>query len=65
MKTVNEVFQMRNQGLKEEAYEAAREIYGVDKGPYASSAMFWTATDVLKVRVSESRVDEAKRIYMA
>ena len=27
--------------------------------------MFWTATDVLKVRVSESRVDEAKRIFMA
>lgn len=65
MKTVNEVFQMRNQGLKEEAYEAAREIYAVSKDPYASSAMFWTATDVLKVRVSEGRVDEAKRIYMA
>ena len=47
MKTVNEVFQMRNQGLKEEAYEAAREIYAVSKDPYASSAMFWTATDVL------------------
>ena len=65
MKTVNEVFQMRNQGLKEEAYEAAREIYVASKDPYASSAMFWTATDVLKIRVSEGRVDEAKGIYMA
>lgn len=63
--TINEVFGLRNQGRKEEAYEAAREIYAVDKSPFASAAMFWTAVDILKLRVSEDRVDEAKKIYMA
>ena len=56
---------MRNQGRKEEAYEAARKIYAVDKGPYASAAMFWTAVDMLRLRVSEDRLEEAKKIYAA
>ena len=63
--TINEVFGLRNQGRKEEAYEAARMIYATDKGPYASSAMFWTAVDMLKMRVREDRMEEAKKIYMA
>ena len=63
--TINEIFGLRNQGRKEEAYEAAREIYAVDKSPYATAAMFWTAVDVLKMRVSENKVEEAKKIYMA
>ena len=63
--TVEEVFALRNQGRVEDAYEAAREIYAVDKGPYASTAMFWTAVDVLKLRANEDRVDEAKKILMA
>jgi uncharacterized protein (TIGR00252 family) len=63
--TINEVFGLRNQGRKEEAYEAAREIYATDKSPYASAAMFWTAVDMLKMRASEDRVEEAKKIYMA
>lgn len=63
--TINEVFGLRNQGRKEEAYEAAREIYATDKSPYASAAMFWTAVDMLKLRASEDRVEEAKKIYMA
>ncbi len=63
--TINEVFGLRNQGRKEEAYEAARVIYATDKSPYASAAMFWTAVDVLKIRVSEDRMEEAKKIYMA
>ena len=63
--TVEEVFALRNQGRVEDAYEAAREVYAVDKGPYASTAMFWTAVDVLKLRANEDRVDEAKKIFMA
>ena len=63
--TINKVFGLRNQGLKEEAYEAAREIYAVDKGPYASALMFWTAVDMLKKRVSEGRKEEAGKIYLA
>ena len=63
--TINEVFGLRNQGRKEEAYEAARAIYATDKSPYASAAMFWTAVDTLKMRVSEGRMEDAKKIYMA
>jgi uncharacterized protein (TIGR00252 family) len=63
--TINEVFGLRNQGRKEEAYEAAREIYATDKSPYASAAMFWTAVDMLKLKAGEDRVEEAKKIYMA
>lgn len=63
--TVNEVFGLRNQGRKEEAYEAARTIYATDKSPYASAAMFWTAVDVLKMRVSEDCTEEARKIFMA
>ncbi len=63
--TINEVFGLRNQGRKEEAYEAARAIYATDKSPYASAAMFCTAVDILKMRVSEDRIEEAKTICMA
>ncbi len=63
--TINEVFGLRNQGRKEEAYEAARAIHVTDKSPYASAAMFWTAVDMLKMRVGEDRMEEARKIYMA
>lgn len=63
--TISEVFELRKQGLKEEAYEVARKIYAVDKGPYASAAMFWTAMDMLKMRVNEDRIEEARKIYLA
>jgi uncharacterized protein (TIGR00252 family) len=63
--TVNEVFVLRNQGRKVEAYEAARAIYATDKSPYASAAMFWTAVDILKMRVSEDRLEESRKIFMA
>ena len=52
--TVQDVFDLRKQGRVEEAYEAARSVYAVDKGPHASSAMFWTAVDMLKKRASEN-----------
>ena len=63
--TVNEVFGLRNQGRTEDAYEAARMIYAADKSPYASAAMFWTAVDLLRMRVTEDRMDEAQEIYKA
>jgi uncharacterized protein (TIGR00252 family) len=65
MVTINEVFGLRNQGRKEEAYEAARVIFATDKSPYASAAMFWTAVDILKIRVSENQMEEARKIHMA
>jgi uncharacterized protein (TIGR00252 family) len=63
--TVNDIFKLRNQGRKEEAYEAARKIYSVDKSPRTSAAMFWTAVDMLKIRVSEGKIEIAQKIYMA
>lgn len=63
--TAKEIFEFRKLGRKEEAYEAARSLYAVDKSPYASSAMFWTAVDILRSRVGEGRLDEANKIFLA
>ena len=63
--TVKEIFELRKNGHIEEAYEAARELYAVDKSPYASSAMFWTAVDMLRKWVDERRIEEASKILMA
>jgi uncharacterized protein (TIGR00252 family) len=63
--TVKEIFELRKQGLKEAAYEAARKLYAVDKGPYASTAMFWTAVDMLRLLVADGRIAEAEKIFMA
>lgn len=63
--TAKEVFELRKLGRTEEAYEAARRLYASDKSPYASSAMFWTAVDMLKFCVNEDRIDEANKIFLA
>ena len=63
--TAKEIFELRKQGRKEEAYEQARQLYVNDKGGYASAAMFWTAVDILRSRASEGRAVEAKKILMA
>jgi len=63
--TVKDIFMLRKQGQIEEAYNAIRPLYAVDKGPYTSLAMFWTASDILKKRVSEGKTDEAKKILLA
>lgn len=63
--TVKDVFLLRKQGRIEEAYDAIRKLYATDKSPYTSSAMFWTATDILKKRIKEGRKDEAEKIYAA
>lgn len=63
--TTKEVFELRKQGLQEEAYEAARSLYATDKRPYTSLAMFWTAVDMLRSRAGEGRLAEADRIFQA
>lgn len=63
--TVKEIFALREQGRKEEAYEQARLLYATDKSGHASAAMFWTAVDMLRSWASEGRTDEAKKILMA
>lgn len=63
--TAKEIFMLRKNGRAEDAYEAARQLYATDKGPHASSVMFWTAADMLKRRMSEGRTEEAGKICMA
>ena len=63
--TAKEVFELRKQGHLEEAYDAARSLYATDKSPYTSLAMFWTAVDILRLRVSEGHLDEAERLFAA
>ena len=63
--TVKEVFDLRKQGRIEEAYEAIRPMYAVHKGKYTTLCMFWTASDILKKRVREGRLDEAEKIFEA
>ena len=63
--TAKDIFELRKQGRKEEAYEQARLLYATDKSGYASAAMFWTAVDILRSRVNEGRTNEAKKLLMA
>lgn len=63
--TAKEIFNLRKQGKKEEAYEEARQLYATDKSGYASAAMFWTAVDILRSRVNEGKIEEAKKILTA
>ena len=62
---VKDVFELRKQGRIEEAYEAIRPMYAVHQGHYTTIAMFWTASDMLKLRVSQNREDEAAKIFKA
>ncbi|MBQ7742033.1 MAG: helix-turn-helix transcriptional regulator [Bacteroidaceae bacterium] len=63
--TVREVFDLRKQGLIEEAYEAIRPMYAVHKGKYTTLCMFWTARDIFNKRIFENRIEEAEKIYKA
>ena len=63
--TAKDIFELRKQGRKEEAYEEARLLYAIDKSAYASAAMFWTAVDILRTRVNGGKTDEAKKILKA
>ena len=65
MMTPKEIFELRKLGRTEEAYESARNLYLSDKGPYASSAMFWCAVDMLIMKANEDSIDYAKKIYKA
>ena len=63
--TVHDIFALRKQGKFEEAYEAIRPIYASHKGKYTTLCMFWTATDIFKLRLDQKRLDEAEKIYKA
>ena len=63
--TVKDVFDLRKQGKIEEAYEAIRPMYAVHQGKYTTLCMFWTASDILKKRIQEKRIQEAESIFKA
>ena len=63
--TVKEVFDLRKQGKIEEAYDVIRPMYAVHQGKYTTLCMFWTASDILKKRIMEQRLDEAEKIFKA
>ena len=63
--TVKEVFDLRKQGRIEEAYKAIRPMYAVHQGKYTTLCMFWTAHDILKLRLQSKRIDEAEKIFKA
>ena len=63
--TVKDVFELRKQGKIEEAYEAIRPMYAVHQGKYTTLCMFWTASDILKKRIQEKRIQEAENIFKA
>ncbi len=62
---VREIFDLRKQGRIEEAYEAIRPLYREHKGKFTTLCMFWTASDVFKLRLEQGRVEEAEKIYYA
>ena len=63
--TVKDVFELRKQGKIEEAYEAIRPMYAAHKGRYTTLCMFWTASDVLRLRLEQGPTEEADKIYRA
>ena len=63
--TVKEIFELRKEGRIEEAYDAIRPMYAAHKGKYTSICMFWTASDIFKLRLEQKRYDEARQIFQA
>ena len=54
---VKDIFELRKQGKIEEAYEAIRPMYAVHQGHYTTIAMFWCASDMIKLRLEQQRVE--------
>lgn len=60
--TIQEIFEMRKNGQFEQAYEAVLPMYRVHHGHYTTLCMFWTATDVMRLRIEAGRCQEAEQI---
>ena len=63
--TVKDIFELRRQGKIEEAYDAIRPLYAAHKGKYTSLCMFWTASDMFKLRLNQHHIEEARKIFEA
>lgn len=63
--TIDDVFALRRLGRVEEAYEAARGIYAIDKSPQASAAMYLSALDMQQLLLNDCQTAEAEKIGRA
>jgi len=61
--TIQSIFEMRKNGQFEEAYEAILPLYREHHGYYTTLCMFWTATDVMRLRIEAGRCAEAEQIF--
>ena len=62
---VKDIFELRKQGKIEEAYEAIRPMYAAHQGHYTTIAMFWCASDMIKLRLEQQKVEAALKIFQA
>lgn len=60
--TIQEIFEMRKNHQYEEAYAAVLPMYREHHGHYTTLCMFWTATDVMRLRIEAARCTEAEQI---
>lgn len=60
--TIQDIFEMRKNGQFEEAYEKVLPMYREHHGHYTTLCMFWTATDVCRIRIQQGKIMEAENI---
>lgn len=60
--TIQDIFEMRKNGQFEQAYAAVLPMYREHHGHYTTLCMFWTATDVMRLRIDSDRCVEAEQI---
>lgn len=63
MATIQEIFEMRKNGQFEQAYQTVLPMYREHHGHYTTLCMFWTATDVMRLRIEAGKCDEAEQIF--
>lgn len=63
--TIERVYELLEQGNLEEAYDGIRELYAHQKDLCTSWAMFWVGADMMKRRVIEGKLEEARKIQAA
>lgn len=60
--TIQDIFEMRKRKQYEEAYQAVLPMYELHHGHYTTSCMFWTASDIMRLRIEAGKVAEAEQI---
>lgn len=63
--TIQDIFEMRKNGQFEQAYENILPLYREHHGHYTTLCMFWTATDVMRIRMDNGKCAEAEQLFAA